>query len=324
MSNVAGRIGPEPETVRDRRRQARRQRREEAERGTLPLRVYGLRRGTVPLITALCALFAVFTLAPIVWIVINSTKTQANIFYSFGFWFAKPFALGSNLSLLFHNVDGYGTYIQWLGNTALYAVVGGLGATVFATFAGYGFAMYRFGGSKSLFYVMIAALLVPITAITLPLYLLYTKVGLINSPWGMILPSAVSPVGAYIMRTYITSSVPRELISAARIDGASELRIFYRVALPLVGPGFLTVLLLSIVGIWNNYFLPLIIFSKNSLYPLTQGIGLWSKLSVANGDAQLFPLTVVGGLVTIIPLVLLFLVVQRYWRGGLLLGSVVG
>jgi multiple sugar transport system permease protein len=324
MSDVAGRIGPEPETARDRRRQARRQRREEAERGTVPLRVYGLRRGTVPLITALCALFAVFTLAPIVWIVINSTKTQANIFYSFGFWFAKPFALGSNLSLLFHNVDGYGTYIQWLGNTALYAVVGGLGATVFATFAGYGFAMYRFGGSKSLFYVMIAALLVPITAITLPLYLLYTKVGLINSPWGMILPSAVSPVGAYIMRTYITSSVPRELISAARIDGASELRIFYRVALPLVGPGFLTVLLLSIVGIWNNYFLPLIIFSKNSLYPLTQGIGLWSKLSVANGDAQLFPLTVVGGLVTIIPLVLLFLVVQRYWRGGLLLGSVVG
>jgi multiple sugar transport system permease protein len=324
MSSLASNTSPNPETARDRRRQARIQRRQDAEPGTVPLHVYGLRRGTVPLVTAFCALFAVFTLAPIAWIIINSTKTQANIFYSFGFWFARPFALGSNVSLLFHNVDGYGVYIQWLGNTALYAVVGGLGATVFATLAGYGFAMYRFGGSKSLFYVMIAALLVPITAITLPLYLLYTKVGLINSPWGMILPSAVSPVGAYIMRTYITSSVPRELVAAARIDGASELTIFFRIGLPLVGPGFMTVLLLSIVGIWNNYFLPLIIFSKNSLYPLTQGIGLWSKLSVANGDAQLFPLTVVGGLVTLIPLVLLFLVVQRYWRGGLLLGSVVG
>ena len=158
-------------------------------------------------------------------------------------------------------------------------IVGGVAATFFATLAGYGFAMYRFEGSRALFYVMIAALLVPITAITLPLYLMYTKVGLINSPWGMILPSAVTPVGAFIMRTYIVGSVPRELIAAARIDGAGELRIFFRIALPLVGPGFTTVLLLSIVGIWNNYFLPLIIFSKNSLYPLTQGIGLWSKLS---------------------------------------------
>lgn len=306
------------------RRRDRTRHRREAEPGAVPLRVYGLRRGTVPLITALCALFAVFTLAPIAWIVINATKTQSEIFYSFGFWFAKPFVLGSNLSLLFHDVDGYGTYIQWLGNTALYAVVGGLGATILATLAGYGFARYSFRGSRALFYLMLSALLVPITAITLPLYLMYTKVGLINSPWGMILPSAVIPVGVYIMRTYITSSVPRELIAAARIDGAGELKIFYRIALPLVGPGFLTVLLLSIVGIWNNYFLPLIIFSRSSLYPLTQGIGLWSKLSVANGDAQLFPLTVVGGLVTIIPLVLLFLIIQRYWRGGMLLGSVVG
>jgi multiple sugar transport system permease protein len=324
MSNAAISTPQPSGRARDRRREVRRQRRRDAERGSVPLRVYGLRRGTVPLITTLCALFAIFTLAPIAWIVINATKTQSNIFYSFGFWFAKPFVLGYNLSLLFHDVDGYGTYIQWLGNTALYAIVGGLAATVFATLAGYGFAMYRFGGSRALFYLMIAALLVPITAITLPLYLMYTKVGLINSPWGMILPSAVTPVGAYIMRTYITSSVPRELIAAARIDGAGELKIFYRIALPLVGPGFLTVLLLSIVGIWNNYFLPLIIFSKNSLYPLTQGIGLWSKLSVANGDTQLFPLTVVGGLVTIIPLVALFLVIQRYWRGGMLLGSVVG
>jgi multiple sugar transport system permease protein len=302
----------------------RSRRRREPERGAIPLKVYGLRRGTVSVVTAICVLFAIFTLAPIAWIVINATKTQSNIFYSFGFWFSKPFVLGQNLSLLFHDVDGYGTYVQWLGNTALYAVVGGLGATVLATLAGYGFARYSFRGSRPLFYLMISALLVPITAITLPLYLVYTKVGLVNSIWGMILPSAVSPVGAYIMRTFITAAVPKELVDAARIDGASELRIFFRVALPLVGPGFLTVLLISVVGVWNNYFLPLIIFSRNSLYPLTQGIGLWSKLSVANGDTQLFPLVVVGGLVTIIPLVALFLVIQRYWRGGILLGSVVG
>jgi len=287
----------------------------------IPIKLYGLRRGTVTVLTLLCVLFAVFTLIPVAWIAINSTKTQANIFETFGFWFARPFSFFHNFSLLFQNVDGYGTYIQWLGNTALYAVLGGVGATALAAFGGYGFARFSFRGSRALFYLVIAALLVPITAITLPLYLSYSKVGLINSIWGMILPSMVSPVALYLMRVFVEVSVPRELIDAARIDGAGEVRIFFRVALPLMVPGVMTVLLLSVVGIWNNYFLPLIIFSQNHLYPLTVGIGLWSQRAENSGNAQLFPMVVIGGLVTIIPLVALFLVLQRYWRGGLLLGS---
>jgi multiple sugar transport system permease protein len=303
------------------RRERRQRERQEEETRTIPIKMYGLRRGTVTGLTVLCALFAIFTLVPIAWIVINSTKTQSNIFETFGFSFARPFEFFRNFSLLFQNVDGYGTYFRWFGNTALYAVLGGVGATALAAFAGYGFARYDFRGSRVMFYLVIAALLVPISAITLPLYLTYAKVHLINSIWGMVLPSMVSPVGVYLMKVFVDVSVPRELLAAARIDGASEIKIFFRLALPLMVPGLMTVLLLSIVGVWNNYFLPLIIFSQNQLYPLTVGLGLWAERAQNSGNAELFPLVVVGGLVTIIPLIALFLVLQRYWRSGLLLGS---
>jgi multiple sugar transport system permease protein len=303
---------------RERRRQARLEEREQS----IPVELYGLRRGTVPLLTALAFLFAIFTLIPIAWILINSTKTQANIFETFGFWFARPFDFFHTFSLLFQNVDGYGTYIQWFGNTALYAVLGGVGATALSAFAGYGLARFRFRGSRVVFYVIIAGLLVPITALTIPLYLTFAKAHLINSIWGMVLPSMVSPIGVYLMRTYTEISVPRELIDAARIDGGGELRIFFRVALPLMVPGVVTVLLISIVAVWNNYFLPLLIFNINTKYPLTVGLGLWSSRAVNSGDAELYPMLVMGGLVTIIPLIALFLVLQRYWRGGMLLGSI--
>jgi len=288
----------------------------------IPIRLYGLRRGTVGFLTFLCALFAVFTLIPIAWIVINSTKDQANIFESFGFWFARPFELFRNFALLAQNVDGEGTYTTWLANTALYAAAGGLGSAALAAFAGYGFARFAFRGSRPMFVFVISALLVPVTAITLPLYLVYARVGLINSIWGMILPSLVSPVAVYLMRVYIAASVPPELLDAARIDGAGEIRIFFRLALPLMVPGLLTVFLLNVVTIWNNYFLPLIIFSRNDLFPLTVGLGLWASRAQNSGDAVLFPLVVIGGLVTIIPMIALFLLVQRYWRGGMLLGSI--
>jgi multiple sugar transport system permease protein len=315
--------GLEPAPREESRRQRRKRERLEERDATIPVHLYGLKRGTVTLITALCTLFAIFTLAPVAWILINSTKSQASLFGSFGFWFARPFEFFHNFSLLFQNVDNNGTYFQWFGNTALYAVLGGGGATVLAALAGYGFARFRFRGSKAFFYLMVGALLVPIAAITLPLYLVYAKAHLINSIWGMILPSLVSPVGVYLMRTYVELSVPRELIDAARIDGASETRIFFRVALPLMVPGIMTVLLLSVVTVWNNYFLPLIIFTQNHLFPLTVGMGVWSQVAERQGgNSNLYPTIVMGGLVTIVPMIALFLVLQRYWRGGLLLGSI--
>jgi len=288
----------------------------------IPVELYGLKRGTVSVLTACCVLFAVFTLIPLVWVIINSTKTQANIFESFGFWFASPFEFFHTFANLFRDIDGDGTYSRWFLNTVLYSAVGGGGATVLAALGGYGFARFRFTGSQLFFGAVIAGLLVPITLVAVPLYLVYAKVHLINSIWGMILPSMVSPIGLYLMRTYVQLSIPSELTDAARIDGASEIRIFFKIALPLMVPGLMTVLLLSVVGTWNNYILPLIIFSNNTLYPATVGMGLWSQHATTSGDANLYPLLVLGGLVTIIPMIALFALLQRYWRSGLLLGSV--
>ena len=158
---------------RSRRAVRREAQRQEELMSTVPLRLYGLRKGTVNFITVLCGLFAIFTLAPIVWILINSTKNQANIFESFGFWFSRPFVLWHNFSNLFQDVEGDGIYIEWLGNTALYAVLGGVGCTILSTLAGYGFARFSFRGAKAAFFVVISALLVTITAISLPLYLVY-------------------------------------------------------------------------------------------------------------------------------------------------------
>jgi multiple sugar transport system permease protein len=321
-STLARPVRQPAEPRRETRRERRRRERLEEQAATIPVELYGLRRGTVTLLTVLCVLFAIFTLVPIVWLLINSTKTQANIFGSFGFWFASPFEFFHTFANLFRDVDGDGTYSQWFVNTVIYSVVAGVGATVLAAIGGYGFARFDFRGARLFFGFIIAGLLVPVTLVAVPLYLVYAKVHLINSIWGMILPSMVSPVGLYLMRTYVTLSIPRELLDAARMDGASEVRIFLRVALPLMVPGLMTVLLLSVAGTWNNYILPLIIFSSNNLYPATVGMGLWLQHAGNSGDNNLYPLVVMGGLMTVIPMVALFAVLQRYWRGGLLLGSV--
>jgi len=290
----------------------------------VPIELYGLRRGTVTLVTVVAVLFALFILAPLVWLLINATKTQANVYQSFGFWFAGPFRLFDNLSTLFKNVSGVGVYAKWLANTVIYALVGGVGATVLSALAGYGFARFTFRGSKAVFYLVLSTLLVPITAVALPLYLVYAKVHLINSIWGMVLPSMVAPVGVYLMRTFIDASVPRELIEAARIDGSSELGVFFRIALPLIVPGLVTVLLLSVVAIWNNYFLPLIIFSRNSTYPLTVGLASLSHAAETGSKSELVPVLIAGGLVTIAPLIALFFVLEKYFRRGALQGSLTG
>ena len=175
-----------------------------------------------------------------------------------------------------------------------------------------------------MFFLVMSTLLVPLTSIALPLFLVYSKVGLVNSVWGMILPSMVSPVGIYLMRTYMDASVPKDLIEAARLDGASEIRIFTRIAIPLAFPGLMTVLLITIVAVWNNYFLPLIIFSKNSLYPLTVGLSSLSHAAETGSRADLVPVLITGGLITVLPLIVLFLLLERYFRGGLLQGSTTG
>jgi multiple sugar transport system permease protein len=152
-----------------------------------------------------------------------------------------------------------------------------------------------------------------------------SKIGLINTYWAVILPSLVSPFGVYLMRVYISGAIPDELLDAARVDGASDFRRFWNIVMPLATPGVVTVLLFQFVGTWNNYFLPLLVLSKPDLYPITVGLASWNAQASAGGGAEiLFNVVVTGAFVSIIPLVAVFLLLQRYWQSGLTLGSVKG
>jgi multiple sugar transport system permease protein len=203
--------------------------------------------------------------------------------------------------------------------------VGGTGATVLSTLAGYGFSRFRFRGNNTLFMVVLSALLIPSTAVAIPLYILYARVHLDSTMEGIFLPFMVSPVGVYLMRVYAGGAVPRELLDAARVDGARESRIFMRIALPLMTPAIVTVFLLSLVSSWNNFFLPFIVNNNASLDPLPVGVFVWFQHSVSGGGYQDFYLyTICAGFLTIVPIIVVFLALQRFFRGGLLLGSLTG
>lgn len=264
----------------------------------------------------------IYFLVPVWWLLVASTKNAPDLFAGTGaLWFGKDFNLFANLADLF-TYNG-GEYLQWLGNSVLYAVSGGVGATVIAVLAGYGFAKYRFRGRNFTFALLLGSVMVPLTALVIPTFVLLSNLGLTDTIWAVILPSLLSPFGVYLMRVYIADAVPDELLDASRVDGAGEFRTFFTVALPLMRPALITVLLLSIVGTWNNYFLPLAMLSTSKLYPITVGLGLWSQLASSNngGSHSLWSLIIVGALVSIIPLIVAFLTLQKYWQGGLSLGS---
>jgi multiple sugar transport system permease protein len=270
--------------------------------------------------TLLLAVFLVYFALPLVWLVVSSTKSNDDLFSTFGLWFAA-FHLPQNLHDTF-TYDG-SVFLTWLGNSAFYSVTSAVGAALVSTLAGYAFAKYRFRGRGLLFAVVLGSIMIPQTALVIPIYLMVTKIGIINSPLAVILPSLVSPFGVYLMRVYAAEAVPDELLDAARVDGAGELGIFWRVAFRILMPGFATVLLLSFVATWNNYFLPLVVLSDQKLFPLTVGLAQWNGLATAGGGSQvLYSIVITGALVAIVPVAIAFLLLQRYWQGGLTAGGV--
>jgi multiple sugar transport system permease protein len=165
--------------------------------------------------------------------------------------------------------------------------------------------------------------MVPRTALVIPVFLLLSNIGLVDTPLAVILPSLVFPLGVYLMRVYVEQSVPDDLLDAARIDGAGEIRIFASVVFRIIAPAFVTVLLLSFVQTWNNYFLPLVVLSTPRLFPLTVGLASWYQQASAGSGAQaLFSLVMTGALVSIIPVTIAFLFLQRFWQDGLTTGGV--
>ncbi|MFJ7216167.1 carbohydrate ABC transporter permease [Amycolatopsis sp. NPDC098790] len=271
-------------------------------------------------LTAVMALYLLYTLVPLAWLLINAAKTQDALFTTSGLSFGGSFALFDNIAQTF-TYNG-GIFFRWLGNTLLYVVVGAGGATILATAAGYGLAKYRFPGRRAVFAVVLGAVAVPATALAVPTFLMFSKLGLTNTPLAIIIPSLISPFGLYLIWVYAADAIPDELLEAARIDGAGELRIFLTVTLRQLVPGIVTVALFTMVQTWNNYFLPLIMLSEPKWYPLTVGLNQWSAQANGAGAQPIFNLVLTGSLLTIIPLVLAFLLMQRFWQSGLSAGSV--
>lgn len=278
----------------------------------------GKRRSSTIIVTALLVVVALYFLIPVYWVFVASTKSTGDLFSTNGFWFAPTFSLWDNIA----NVLNYdnGIFIRWFLNSALYAGVGALLATYFAAAGGYALAKYEFRGRNLVFGTILGGVLVPGTATALPLFLLFSQLGLANTYWSVLLPSLVSPFGLFLCRIYSQATVDNSLMEAARLDGASELRIFHTIGLRVLTPALVTVFLFQLVGIWNNYFLPLVMLSDSGLYPITLGLNNW--LSQVDRLPEFYELTTGGVLLSIIPLSIAMVVLQRFWRGGLTEGAV--
>jgi multiple sugar transport system permease protein len=272
--------------------------------------------GSVVVAVGFLLLMAVYFMVPVYVLVTASTKNQAQL--SQGEGLAPGGSLLSNLSSLFSQ-DGH-VFLYWLVNSVIYAVGGAAVGTFLAAMAGYALAKYNFRGRELIFNIVLGGVLVPATALALPLFLLFAKAQLTDTYWSVLLPSIVSPFGVYLSRVFASASVPDELIEAGRLDGASEFRIFWQIARHLMGPALVTIFLFQFVVIWNNFFLPLIMLQNQKLYPVTLGLYTWQ--SQVSRAPELQVLVVVGSLVSVIPLIIMFLSLQRFWRSGLSAGSV--
>ena len=257
-----------------------------------------------------------YFLTPLWWLFVAASKTRSDFTTTAPLWFAD-FALFDNVAALIGYRDG--VFLRWLLNSALYAGVGALLATLFAAMAGYAIAKYTFRGRETLFNVVLGGVLVPATALALPLFLIFSQAGATNTIWAVLLPSLVSPFGVYLSRIYASASVPDEIIEAARIDGAGEVRTFFAVATRLMAPALVTIFLFQFVAIWNNFFLPLIMLRDEALFPVTLGLYVWNTQVSQIPDIR--ALVVVGSLLSIIPLIVTFLGLQRFWQSGLASGG---
>ncbi|GGC01475.1 sugar ABC transporter permease [Cellulomonas carbonis] len=261
--------------------------------------------------------FTLYFLTPIWWLLVSSSKSRGDLTSTAPLWFSDV-QLGENLAAVWSYQGG--ALPQWLLNSLVYAGGGALLATLLAGMCGYALAKYRFPGREVLFNVVLGGVLVPATALALPLFLIFSRFDGTNTFWSVFLPSIVSPFGVYLTRIFAAASVPEELLEAARLDGSGEVRTFFTVSVRLMFPALVTVFLFQFVAIWNNFFLPLIMLRDSDLFPVTLGLYNWN--SVVNQLPELRLYVLVGALVSIVPLICVFLLLQRFWRNGLGTGAI--
>jgi multiple sugar transport system permease protein len=261
-----------------------------------------------------------YCLLPVIWLVTASTKTAGELYSTFSLLPSFSGGFQSNLEGLLSVRDG--AFWMWCLNSMIYAGGGALLSTAVSALAGFALAKYSFRGKRLVFDFLLLGVLIPGVILAIPQYLLLSQLGIAGTYWSVLLPSMISPFGIYLSRIYAAAVVPDEMVEAARIDGAGEWRIFRSVALAPMVPGLITVFLLQFVGIWNNFLLPFIMLTRTEMLPLT--VGFYTLMNQGNDQVNTFGIVIIGCLFSVLPLILLFLTLQRYWRLDLVSGSLKG
>jgi len=276
------------------------------------------RKRIVP--TVILLIGALYCLVPVLWVAVAATKGPTELFTTFSFWPSAHGGFWYNLTHLLDFRDGI--FWRWALNSLIYAGLGSVLSVAVSTFAGYALAKYRFPGREVIFLTILAGVLVPQITLAVPQYLLLSKLGLVNSYLSVLLPSIISPYGIYLSRIYAAAVVSDDLLEAGRIDGAGEYRLAWSVGLRPMVPGMVTLLLLQFVAIWNNFLLPYLMIANDRRFPMT--VGLYTMLNQGASQPALYSLVVMGVFLSVLPLIALFLFLQRYWRLDLVSGATKG
>ena len=264
-------------------------------------------------VNSLLALLALLSLAPLLWMLSVSFMQPGEASHF------PPTLLPADPTLhnyheLFSRV-GMGRYLL---NSFLIASLTTLIALLLNTMAGYAFAKLRFAGRDRVFRILLGALVIPAQVTMMPLFLMLKEVGLVNSYAGAIVPGMAGVFGIFLVRQY-ARSIPDELLEAARIDGAGEVRIFFQIVLPVLKPILVTLAIFVFLASWNDFMWPLIVLTDSDLHTLPVALATLSREHVQDNEMMM-----AGSVVTVLPVLVLFLVLQRYYLQGLLLGSVKG
>ncbi|ADI13071.1 putative integral membrane transport protein [Streptomyces bingchenggensis BCW-1] len=270
------------------------------------------------------AVFVVFFVLPVAWLVLAATKTDQQLVHdnplSFGSWHA----LKANWDALTAFQDN--AIMQWLGNSALYAAISLVITLCVAVPAGYALAMTEFRGRRTLLVSTLVVMLMPNATLVVPLFLEINAVHLIGTMWSIILPYSFYPFGVYLTYIHFTTAVPKDLLAAARMDGCSEFGVFRHVALPLATPVIALVGFFSFVANWTNYFLPYVMLPESSQMPVQVGVGtLLSNVPSFNPAVGTLaiqrPQLALATLLAITPVLIVFLFAQRFLVSGMLAGA---
>ncbi|WZH35254.1 MAG: carbohydrate ABC transporter permease [Microbacterium enclense] len=244
---------------------------------------------------------------PFAWMLLGSVKTQAEILQRPPTWWPQEFTW-ENFGAWFGQLN----FGQFFGNSILVALFTVAGNLVFCSMVGYALAKMDFPGKKALFLVVMVTLMVPGVVTFVPLFVMVSSLGLVDSYAALILPFVTTPLGVFLMRQFMLG-IPDPLLEAARIDGAGELRIFARIVMPLCGPPLATLGILTFLASWNNFLWPLVAAQTEAKYTLPVALSLYST----GQNATDYGLLLAGSVLVIAPIILLFVFLQRYFIQGI-------